>query len=306
MLLLKCFAAGVLVADVSSAQWKFEVASVKLAAERGRAGAGAAPRNGGGGFGGGGCPQSLKMDRGRVEIQCATVATLIGYAYRFSPDRVKGPDWMMGTGSPRFDIVAKVPEGASASETPEMLQALLADRFHLTLHRGTTQQAPIYALVAAKGGLKLAAAAAARPGEADVDGAADLVGFYGGVQTRTSPAASTISNPRMGTVRETHGPNGMQRWEANATTLEGVADLLDKVGPLSSPVIDMTGVKGRYQLVLEVSLNDLGAADRMDFEESVLQRFNTGLRKLGLELERRKGALETLIVDHVERMPTEN
>jgi uncharacterized protein (TIGR03435 family) len=41
-------------------------------------------------------------------------------------------------------------------------------------------------------------------------------------------------------------------------------------------------------------------------EDAVLRRFNDGLRKLGLQLERRKGPLETLIVDRVEKMPTGN
>ncbi len=72
----------------------------------------------------------------------------------------------MGPGATRFDIAAKIPKGAAADKVPEMVQALLADRFGLTVHRGTTVQ-PIYALVVAKGGLKLeraGAAAAPRPG----------------------------------------------------------------------------------------------------------------------------------------------
>jgi uncharacterized protein (TIGR03435 family) len=81
-------------------------------------------------------------------------------------------------------------------------------------------------------------------------------------------------------------------------------------------------LKGRYQLVLEVSLNDLlglrpamtSAVDDptarenalMDMEEAALKGFNDGLRKLGLQLERRKGPVETLVVDRVEKTPTAN
>lgn len=213
-----------------------------------------------------------------------------------------------------------------------MLQALLADRFKLAIHRGTTQQA-IYALVVAKGGLKVKEAApkAGAPvpaAAADPDAPPSTIAVFGDVETRTTPNAdgsgytATVSNPRMGTVRETDGPNRFQRWEAASITFEGLADLLDKVAPLASPVIDMTGLKGRYQLVLEVSLNDLSRARpamtsaggdptpmenaRMDLEEAVLKGFNDGLRKLGLQLERRKGPLETLVVDHLEKTPTEN
>lgn len=77
----------------------------------------------------------------------------------------------------------------------------------------------------------------------------------------------------------------------------------------------MTGLKGRYQLVLEVSLRDLPGARReppaadnptADMAETVLKGFNDGLVKLGLRLEHRKGPLEILVVDHVEKTPTEN
>jgi len=45
-------------------------------------------------------------------------------AYRIKDYQVSGPDWLAGA---RFDIVAKLPEGATRDQAPEMLQALLAD-----------------------------------------------------------------------------------------------------------------------------------------------------------------------------------
>jgi uncharacterized protein (TIGR03435 family) len=310
---------------------KFDVASVKPSVPSPPAAGGAGGRAGG--FGGEGrCPKSFKMDRSRVDIECATLWTLIAYAFRFPPARVTGPDWIAGRGATRFNVAAKLPEAASEIQIPEMLQALLADRFKLALHRGTTEQ-PINALVVAKGGLKLkdagsgagVPAAAADPGTPP-----NAIELFGGVLTRMteipnadgSSYTATMSNPRMGTVRETDGPNRIQRWEAPGITLEGLADLLDRVVPLPSPVIDMTGLKGRYQLVLEVSLNDLlglrpamtSAVDDptarenalMDMEEAALKGFNDGLRKLGLQLERRKGPVETLVVDRVEKTPAAN
>jgi uncharacterized protein (TIGR03435 family) len=312
---------------------KFDVASVKPAVPSPPAAGGAGGRAGGfGGGGGGRCPESFKMDRSRVDIECATLTTLIGYAFRFSPDRVTGPDWMVGPGSPKFDIAAKLPQGASENQVPEMVQALLADRFKLALHRGATEQA-IYALVVAKGGLKMkdAAPQAGAPvpvAAADPDAPRSTTTLFGDVETRTTPNAdgsgesTTISNPKMGTVRWTEGPNLIWRWEAPGTTFEGLAELLDRVLPLPSPVIDMTGLKGRYQVALEVSLNEaIGARPampsaggdasaignaQMDRDQVVLRAFNDGLRKLGLQLEPRKGSLETLVVDHLEKTPTAN
>ena len=307
---------------------KFDVASVKPAIWRPPAAGGVGERVRGSG---GGCPTSLKMDRDRVDVKCATIAMLIGYAFRFSPDRVTGPDWMMDVGTPRFDIAAKIPRGASENHVPEVFQALLADRFKLALHRGTANRS-IYALVVAKGGLKLKAAASEADAPvpaaaADPEAPPSVDSFYGAIQDRTTTTANgmdsttTIVNPRMGTVRETGDPYRVQRLEAPGISLEGLADLLDKVAPLSSPVIDMTGLKGRYQLVLEVSLADLSGARpsipaagdptakenaRTGMEETVLRAFNEGLRKLGLRLERRKGPLETLVVDRVEKIPAGN
>jgi uncharacterized protein (TIGR03435 family) len=93
--------------------------------------------------------------------------------------------------------------------------------------------------------------------------------------------------------------------------MAGLADLLDHVAPLQLPVVDMTELRGRFRLVLDVTLGDLrntpGGGDRAaDTEAMVLERFNIGLRMLGLQLERRQGRVETIIVDHVERVPTEN
>jgi uncharacterized protein (TIGR03435 family) len=123
--------------------------------------------------------------------------------------------------------------------------------------------------------------------------------------------------PPIGTVRHTDAPNRTSRWEAPSTTFAGLADLLTLVAPLSADVIDMTGVKGRYPVNLEISLNDSLAAgalppdargDRaamenalMEIENAVVRAMNGELLKLGLQLDRRKGPVETMAVDRVEK-----
>ena len=275
---------------------KFEVASVKPSVWRPDAGGDRSRA-------GGGCPTSLQMDGARVEFHCATLAMLIGYAYRFSPDRVAGPDWMMAPSSPRFDIAAKLPEGTSKTEVPEMVQDLLADRFQLVIHRGSTAK-PVLALVVAKGGLRLARAAPAPPVDSDPQTATGALGFFGDVHDRTAGDATILSGPRMGTVRQTGRPNRTQRWDAANISLSGLADLLDKVAPVSLPIVDATGVTGRYRMVLEISLAPSSSPE--DLEPGVLTAFNDGLRKLGLRLERRRGPLETIFIDHVAMTPAAN
>ena len=282
---------------------RFEVASLKASVPASFSGAAGGGRVAAGG--GSRCPQSWKIDRGRVDIECATLPSLIGYAFRFPPGRITGPDWVTGAGSPLFDIAAKTPEGASKDQVPEMVRNLLVDRFHLTTHRGAAERA-VYALVVAKGGLKIQEAA---PVE-ESDSSASALDVYGDIVIRQASiadgGATTLGNPRMGTVREIADPRRGWRWDASSTTMQGLADLLDKVGPWETPVIDKTGLPGRYRLTLEVSATDLKGSTADDMEDRMLAGFNEGLRKLGLQLERRKGTVETLVVDHVDKTPTAN
>src|SRR6202011_3569884 len=113
----------------------------------------------------------MNADAGMLRYTNVTLKDCIRNAYRVKDFQVQGPDSIE---SARFDIVAKLPAGSSPDQIPEMLQALLADRFKLTLHRDTKEHA-IYALVVGKGGAKLkpaeiAAGEAAAPGGNSVRG----------------------------------------------------------------------------------------------------------------------------------------
>src|SRR5580692_10751750 len=70
----------------------------------------------------------LKVENNRVEIGISSLSELLGMAYKVKYYQVQGPDWLGATGQ-RFDILAKMPEGATKDQVPEMLQALLAERF---------------------------------------------------------------------------------------------------------------------------------------------------------------------------------
>jgi uncharacterized protein (TIGR03435 family) len=251
--------------------------------------------------GGGGCPTTIKLDPARLDIKCATMAMLIGYAFSHPPDRVKGPDWMMSVASPRWDIAATIPAGASKGQVPEMMQSLLADRFGLLLHRGG-MAGPIYALIVAKGGARLQPAADPAATEAeDVEAGS----FYGSVRDHSDNNLSVISSPRMGSVKQIDSADHLHpRWEADSMSSEGLAELLDKVMPISVPIVDATELKGRYRLTLEVNLAEAGPPSEL--EGNTVRAFNGALRKFGLELERRRGEVATLLIDRVERTPAAN
>ena len=111
-------------------------------------------------FRGGGPVQlrvGMQLDAGRLDWGLASLADMIQYAFRVKNYQVSGPDWMR---SSRWNILARLPEGGSQDQVPEMMQALLADRFQLKFHREKRDQ-PVYALEVAKGGPKLEALTAA-------------------------------------------------------------------------------------------------------------------------------------------------
>ena len=120
----------------------FEVASIKPAAPLDMAKIAAAVQAG----------QMPKIgphvDQARAEYTYVSLKELIILAYKVKPYQVTGPDWMA---SQRFDIVAKMPEGASKDDAPKMLQTLLEERFKLAVHRDSREH-PVLALVLAREG----------------------------------------------------------------------------------------------------------------------------------------------------------
>src|SRR3982751_6592380 len=74
----------------------------------------------------------MKTDAGRVDIGYLSLKELIPLAYGVKAHQVVGPDSL---GAVRFDIVATMPESATKEQIPALLQTLLADRFHLKVHR---------------------------------------------------------------------------------------------------------------------------------------------------------------------------
>ena len=78
----------------------------------------------------------LHLDGSQVSCTSLTLKEYMAIAYRVKRYQISGPDWI---GSDRFDINAKLPAGSSGKQMPEMLQALLEDRFKMKMHRETTQ-----------------------------------------------------------------------------------------------------------------------------------------------------------------------
>jgi uncharacterized protein (TIGR03435 family) len=267
------------------------------------------------------------MDAGRIDRYCVSLRELLLEVFAVAPARLVAPDW---TETQVFDISAKLPEGATQEQLPEMFQSLLEDRFGLAFHR-ESKEGPINALVVAKGGLKVKAAVpeSAQPvlvQPAWVAAAAAASGpygngFIGGIRFRsitvpnsTGEPMFVLQTPSMGFVRrsDTGGAagGGIIHYEAPSITFEGLADLAVIAGnnSLDLAVVDMTGLKGRYQVNLDVSYAAIseGPRDQATVQNAQLKVVQDGLKKLGLQLEPRKAPVGTVIIDHLEKTPTAN
>ncbi|MEO8593546.1 MAG: TIGR03435 family protein [Candidatus Solibacter sp.] len=260
----------------------------------------------------------MKIDNKRVDIGNFSLLQLICKAYDVKTYQVTGPEWLtanMGISQQRFDIVANLPDGTTKEQVPQMLQTLLAERFKVKLHKDSKEQ-PVYALVVAKGGLKMKqSAAAAPPAEGEQNPAVTGSNTVSVNQTKGGAEFSDGSGKSQKMVPAADGKS--MRFEMTGFT---VAELAEGLTPLvDHPIVDTTGVAGKYDAVIDISMGDL-----LDVARKVGQAIPastvaalgeaaeptgsifTSLQALGLKLEPRKMPMTLLVVDSAEKAPTEN
>ena len=200
-------------------------------------------------------------------ISCAneTLGSIVSFAYGLHAKQiVDAPAWF---DSDRYDIegfpdVDGVP---SLKQQQEMFRKLLASRFQLVFHRDK-HDLPIYAMTVAKGGPKLTKSA----GEAD--GLPDATG-----NQRNSSMTMKFTNVSMADL---------------VLNLNFYAD---------RPVVDQTGLAGKYDFVLSWTLDD----SRVSEPDAPPSLFTAAREQLGLKIEAVKGPAEVLVIDRVER-PSQN
>jgi uncharacterized protein (TIGR03435 family) len=200
----------------------------------------------------------------------------------------KIPAWI---NSARYTINAET-EGAQSPETMRgpMLQALLEDRFKLTIHR-ETREVPVYELTVAKGGpKKLTPAQDGRCVTADPDHPAP------------QPPPGQPLPKRCGFFNPSATSEGIDVYGTTMATLcTQFSAIFDR------NVIDKTGIKGVFDIHLETSPVPKPSDDATESDKSsmFLSVLDDAIQKLGLKLESAKGPGEFLVIDSVER-PSEN
>jgi len=264
----------------------------------------------------------MSVDGARVNMGFQSLADLIRIAYRVKAYQVQGPDWMA---QQRFEIQAKIPEGVPEDKVPEMLQALLADRFKLTIHRDK-KELPVYALIVGKNGSKLTEASS----EPDVPlpdspGAMSIGTEKGPMKIVQDGKGGSVmqGGGYAGTIKQSISAAGVHI-EMNKATFTYMVELLTSL--VDRPVLDMTELKGNYQISLDLPMEDLlplarkqaaalgidmpgpppGANPADAASTPGGSAIFTAMEKLGLKLDGRKAPIETIVVDRLEKTPTDN
>jgi uncharacterized protein (TIGR03435 family) len=214
------------------------------------------------------------INQGSADFEFMTLADLLPYAYRVKSFQVIGPQSLRES---RWRIRAKLPEGASKDQIPEMVQAMLVDRFKLAVHH-EKRELPVYELVVLKGGPKLKPAETSDVVTADdaVPGPPGLFPFGGpgsgppgggpaggrgaGAGGNNGPPTGDGRGGRgmmigsaTGSVQISPDENCGMHLEFKSLTMSGLADTLSPF--LDKPVIDGTGIKGSYQASLKLPMD---------------------------------------------------
>ena len=228
-------------------------------------------------------------DLGRITYTNIMLRAVLLSAYDVKNYQIFGPEWI---DTLRFDITAKIPSGATKEQFQSMLRNLLETRFKMSIHR-ESKELPIYALLVAKNGPKIKPAAEDGAAPAEL-GEAQLPTIQR-AEGRDGFPAVTMQAPGM--IIETK--NGAARITAKAVPMTKFADMLSaRVG---RPVIDTTGLTGNYSFLVYFTPERPNSGDGT--EPSI---FGAVQEQLGLRLEARKEAVELLVIDHAEKVPTEN
>jgi len=186
--------------------------------------------------------------------------------------------------SARFDVVAKIPPNTPPGQVPQMLQTLLAERFKLTAHR-EQKVMPVYAMVVGKNGPKL----------------------------------KPVEGESGGRMRMSIGPRGRQM--SGPATMSALAGGLSQM--LDRPVVDLTELKGTYDIDLEWVPDEREGGGMMAKMKAMAEAASTdphgdplgpnGLslfgalqERLGLRMEARKSPVDIVVVDSAQQVPTEN
>jgi uncharacterized protein (TIGR03435 family) len=236
---------------------------------------------------------------GRYDLHQATMLNLVRTAYSVDPDKVlSGPSWL---DSDRFDVLAKAPANTTSETAKLMLQALLADRFKLVVHRDS-HPLPGFALTVGKGG---------PPKLKEADGSGDT-----GCKYTLSPSPAEM-NARQQAATQSGGPVApilpTYLYECHNMTMaafaEGMRTMLAAQQYFDTGlVVDQTGLKGAWDFNFKYGPKISGGIMALLVQPGTesISIFDAMDKQLGLKLDATKVPTPVIVVDNVNRKPSDN
>jgi uncharacterized protein (TIGR03435 family) len=216
-------------------------------------------------------------------------------AYGVKAYQISGPEWMA---TQRYDVVAKVPAGATKEQVSMMWQDLLTERFGVVLHR-ESREFSVEELVIAKTGSKLK--------ETAEDLSVPSLPGPPQLKDGTLVSAGLVTMVYPGAVRKAHS---MARAQPIAKLTEMLGNYLNR------PVVDKTGLTGRYDFTLDYSLSGMPpppgqaapepAAPADSASDPGPDLVGAVQRQLGLSLVRSRAKLDVLVIDKADKAPVAN
>ncbi len=205
--------------------------------------------------------------KGEVIMNNISLKNCVEMAYDKRDFSYEGPAWME---SARFDINAKPPQPwDSKTQFGPMLLTLLKERFKLEAHM-EEKVMPAYALVLGKGGIKV----------------------------------KPVENPDGGASQNTNNSH----YKGTTVSMKVFADWLQR--QLNQPVVDKTGLTTSYNIEFDFAREDIRPnPERPNAEQPAdngLPSLFTVVQSLGLKLSSEKLPIQIVVVDHMEKVPTEN
>ncbi len=210
----------------------------------------------------------------RLNLTRISLGSILIIAYGVRDFQIVAPDWVTNPNGSRFDIDAESSHPVPEDQLRLMLRPLLAERFHLTLHH-EHKEMPAIAMQPARSGAKVTPSAGGVPPNTQWQGFAGVL--FDGHKFMNAPM------------------------EALAVAV-GVC-----TGGGLPPVIDQTGLKGRFDFAPPMPLPPQQPdAPAVTDEDRLAACDLNAQRDVGMTLKRTKAPVDILVIDHADKIPTEN